>query len=744
MTMSRKYVEAGISKIALSNARFYTTSLRAEQFRLLYYDAGTDTWSFQTHTLGEAPPYVAISYTWGPNEDTNYANDDPVTQDGVPGYLSANDSGQETTMNEDSEYSLQIEGQTYAVSRNVYELATATIDRTIVYPGWIDALCINQADVEERNSQVSNMAQIFGGALYVLTWLGSDDLNEADVVIDMCRAIQAEYNRQIGDGGRDASARRNPNIADQGVVEAMGLPPLTDNRWHVLAKFFDRRWFHRVWIIQEMVMAKDCQYLWGATLLEERLLLDVSSFILQSEFPLSGWRQPVDPDRKTYRTSAWYTLGQKIGETMAKTRAFSLVVWRDPNETDGQPYMMDSYDRQMDVVGGQKMIEGQLRQDCMRHWANMLETNRTFDATDPRDHIYATQGIINTAADTRGWTKTGIEIDYTKSVAEVYADATKRIMEASKCLNLLSLAQDPQMRRQHTLPSWVPDFSSRGEMPILLSRPRRWRLMPHVYNMAKGLSDSPAPVFIIQDDLRTLHVKAIHLDTISKIGESHHQFTNGGMFEQISEIILSRDSFARNESRVESLWRTMIANTAIADERIVGSEVAALFKSFVTISLVLKAFTEPGHLEKLPKWQRLTEIHRAECNDEEDLAMLPSFEYLHDRVQFMNLANAELEAGGTPLPQGPKHSEAGVFAGATQPVWYRRVLLTSSGFLGFGPMSTKPGDEVWLLPGMPLPTILRRKEKEGQYTVLGECYLHGDPNFSDTLGAHDSRWIDLV
>ena len=300
------------------------------------------------------------------------------------------------------------------------------------------------------------------------------------------------------------------------------------------------------------------------------------------------------------------------------------------------------------------------------------------------------------------------------------------------------------MRRKHTIPSWVPDFSARGEMPILLVRDRRWTLMPHVYNVAKGLNELPSPTFIVQDDLRTLRVKAVRLDTISRIGESHNFFTNGGMFEKIAEIILSRDSFAPNESRVESLWRTMIANTALEDEAIAGSEVGALFKSFVTISLVLKAFTEPGHLDRLPMWRRLTELHRAECNDDEDLAILPSFEYLLDRVQLMNVVNAEVEAGGTPPPQGPKSSEASVFAGATQPMFYRRVLLTTSGFLGFGPMSTMPDDEVWLLPGMPLPTMLRRTANDGQYTVLGECYLHGDPDFSDTLGVHEPRWIDLV
>jgi hypothetical protein len=37
---------------------------------------------------------------------------------------------------------------------------------------WIDALCINQQDVRERNMQVGNMREIYSKADHVLIWLG--------------------------------------------------------------------------------------------------------------------------------------------------------------------------------------------------------------------------------------------------------------------------------------------------------------------------------------------------------------------------------------------------------------------------------------------------------------------------------------------------------------------------------------------------------------------------------------------
>lgn len=38
---------------------------------------------------------------------------------------------------------------------------------------WVDAICINQADIEERNSQVEMMAEIYRRSARVVVWLGS-------------------------------------------------------------------------------------------------------------------------------------------------------------------------------------------------------------------------------------------------------------------------------------------------------------------------------------------------------------------------------------------------------------------------------------------------------------------------------------------------------------------------------------------------------------------------------------------
>lgn len=70
---------------------------------------------------------------------------------------------------------------------------------------WIDAICINQQDVEERNQQVSQMGFIYSQASSVLAWLGpSEDLTHffafinriAPLISDSKTAKGAWYNNQ--------------------------------------------------------------------------------------------------------------------------------------------------------------------------------------------------------------------------------------------------------------------------------------------------------------------------------------------------------------------------------------------------------------------------------------------------------------------------------------------------------------------------------------------------------------------
>jgi hypothetical protein len=54
-------------------------------------------------------------------------------------------------------------------------LRNRSIERII----WVDAVCINQQDLKEREQQVHSMAKIYGKAKRVIVWLGEAAGNEA-------------------------------------------------------------------------------------------------------------------------------------------------------------------------------------------------------------------------------------------------------------------------------------------------------------------------------------------------------------------------------------------------------------------------------------------------------------------------------------------------------------------------------------------------------------------------------------
>jgi hypothetical protein len=119
--------------------------------------------TLQHVTFSERPEYEALSYTWG---NTLLASTFPIVVDQMP----------------------------FLVHENLFtallELRRPTLARYL----WIDAICINQDDIAERNQQVRIMPHIYSRAKSVLVWLGkfpTEDPSESSLwttkfLEDMC------------------------------------------------------------------------------------------------------------------------------------------------------------------------------------------------------------------------------------------------------------------------------------------------------------------------------------------------------------------------------------------------------------------------------------------------------------------------------------------------------------------------------------------------------------------------------
>lgn len=106
---------------------------------------------------------------------------------------------------------------------------------------WIDALCINQDDVPERNHQVTLMKDIYGAASEVLIWFGPDLTKKAPVAFESIRYTIWELREAIECGVE-------PDQTDSWLEQEEA-----GKRLQEAAPLLHCEWFTRTWTIQEAV-----------------------------------------------------------------------------------------------------------------------------------------------------------------------------------------------------------------------------------------------------------------------------------------------------------------------------------------------------------------------------------------------------------------------------------------------------------------------------------------------------------
>ncbi|KAF8856097.1 HET-domain-containing protein [Acephala macrosclerotiorum] len=159
-------------------------------------------------TAGDPPSFEALSYTWGSTED-------PV--DIFVGSQRA---------------SLQVTGN---LAEALPYLRYDRIPRTL----WIDAICIDQSNVEERSRQVERMGDIYTLAEQVVIWLGPWQ-DKSTLVISFMNEIANEISV---DWSSYTMLPVNPDITRKYFKHP--------DFCRALKSLLQRPWFERLWIWQE-------------------------------------------------------------------------------------------------------------------------------------------------------------------------------------------------------------------------------------------------------------------------------------------------------------------------------------------------------------------------------------------------------------------------------------------------------------------------------------------------------------
>ena len=119
---------------------------------------------------------------------------------------------------------------------------------------WIDRICINQDDAEERASQVLLMGSIYRGCRQTLVWLGREDPNTK-------KAFEcARYIHENNLGRRETPWETLAQFRSP----AVSFTSLSDSLRY-LAKLTYRPWFERAWTFQEVILPSTVSLVCGNT-----------------------------------------------------------------------------------------------------------------------------------------------------------------------------------------------------------------------------------------------------------------------------------------------------------------------------------------------------------------------------------------------------------------------------------------------------------------------------------------------
>lgn len=418
-----------LAAVAESNNHHYSPLPAGDAIRTIDLHPGEDeqvTFALDiTHHCREAARYHALSYCWGNATNTVQA---------------------------------LCNGKPFSITPNLHAALRHLRKPDSSCRLWVDAVCVNQHDIAERNQQVSIMRQIYAHALRVDVWLGPSDADTAEatklidgIALKCCLSTYGEGNRAwwIEQLKRENDPRRVlPTIA------LTGLPHPSAHPWLAMKQYYNRAWFGRVWVIREVQASLEVRVLCGGHAIEwESVVLAACWMVYAQDLAV--------------RSLFWDSRGIRAAETMRER----LVTKRDV------PFLF------------------------------ALDRVRQFNSTDPRDkvfsmlrhavihapHIYAgpvepwqlarEPALSTLTGKSENVTRLGIQADYRMTTAQAYREVTVRSIQQYKSLEALCYIV-PMHAQASDHPSWVPRWDLKDAQARTAGGP------PYLYDASAGRTQS--------------------------------------------------------------------------------------------------------------------------------------------------------------------------------------------------------------------------------------------------------------
>ena len=580
------------------------------------------------HLIGECPRYEALSYTWG---DRRQAQEIVV---------------------QPSQTCIEVTGNLHAGLLSLRQRKHRKL--------WIDAICINQDDIEERSTQVRLMSQIYSNAKNVVVWLHQPDESRDDA--SKWFIVKKPGPEDYHSDGKGGWTRIHREQKDYPTVE---FPDYA-------LRLFRHPWFLRVWILQEIAFAKHVFIRYGrrtiywdeviewvgnytdrATDSRNTKIDETTELAIAMQFIMNDWRHSVSQNLYHVPLIDLLHLSRFSGATEPKDKVFALLSlacdvddtfetnyqWSWPKICTGLTTRSIRNSRALGLLRAVGTLSSTPNTALLPSWVPDLSGQ--FEATPLEPYNNLT--LYRQHPDDRP--------------CEIPVLNEKTIVV--KCLWILDVAQvqEPRLR-----------FEDEGGHRALLSLLKAW------FGAALEHRDHYAKYSSVMVDFATAE----------------------GL--PLSEADQERKDLRSTSVRniLHEFWSTMrMTKSSRASEEHIDNPYSAGEGWHWHFRKIL----HQGHVGKSQPEDPFNPDNEIEPED--------LFDANDDEIWFSDWARSVV------FPPT-----------ALQHLYGRTFGFTKAGHMGLFPGDTRVGDRICLVYGTQLPYVLRETEDEGLYHLVGACYVH--------------------
>lgn len=307
---------------------------------------------------------------------------------------------------------IQLNGRPFEITINLHAALKRLRNETNgIRAIWADAICINQADISERSSQVQMMGLIYSKALRVIVWLGQLRLNVHEI-----RRLHDGIAKVLSDQDNDeTSVEPNTSHRDLTFEESNAMVP---GHYFQASQLLELPWFRRVWVLQEVFNAREIVAHCGTEILPWSIVLQINMAV-NRRLAMPG---------PSYARVMPAVYSELFSLTMSGGETLDCLSYRTNPRPDPE-----------------RLLE-------------FFIAGLDLDATDPRDKIFALLNIFPK------FTDAALQPDYGKDVSTVFCEFTRWWIVTHKSLRILSAVHCAVGRTWQKL-STLPVPSDRANHP---------------------------------------------------------------------------------------------------------------------------------------------------------------------------------------------------------------------------------------------------------------------------------------